>query len=115
MRPLRRNLQEFKYAERTGRARMEGSVDYQPTYSAVKTGYANISHAKGDVRTQPFGDYQDYDKTLSNVPDDITEKTVFWIDDLDTSKPHEYEVRLVARTMNVIRVAVKKVTQSHEA
>lgn len=109
MRNLRRNVKAFKYAKPTGRRRIPGTTDWETTYTDPITAYANISSAKGDVRTQPFGDFEDYDKTIVDVPHDIDYSTVLWIDDQDTSKPHDYEVKRVAEAINVKSIAVKKV------
>jgi len=43
----------------------------------------------------------------------IDESSILWIDDLDTTKAHDYVVTKVAPSLNVIQYAVRKVNVSH--
>ena len=74
----------------------------------------NVSPAAGESATRQFGDVVDYDRTLvicdTNLP--IDEHTVFWIDDTDTTKAFDYTVRQVAKSLNSLLIAVKKVEVS---
>jgi hypothetical protein len=73
----------------------------------------NVSAAKGNAYTQAFGDKLDYTKVLvadTSLP--ITEKTVFWIDSLDRTEKHNYTVAGIARSLNSMQIAVKKVDVS---
>ncbi len=71
----------------------------------------NISPASGESATRLFGDVLDYDRTLvtddMNLP--IDETSVFWIDESDIAKPHDYIVKRVAKGLDSILIAVKKV------
>ena len=40
----------------------------------------------------------------------IDEHTILWVDTLDTEKPHDYEVVSVARGLNSISYAIRKVS-----
>ena len=42
----------------------------------------------------------------------IEESSILWIDNLDTEKPHDYIVRKVAKGLNSIMYAVRKVNIS---
>ena len=42
----------------------------------------------------------------------IDERSILWIDSLDTSQPHDYIVRKVAKGLNSIMYAVRKVNVS---
>lgn len=71
----------------------------------------NVSAAIGEYESRQFGDSLDYDKVLvgSDPTIPITETTVFWIDDLNLDEPHDYVVKKIARSLNGISIAVRKV------
>lgn len=82
---------------------------------------ANISPASGASMTEQFGTMDNYDKVI--VTDDMTcpidENTVLYIDappviDYDTGKynPYDYVVMRVAKSINSISIAVRKVNVS---
>ena len=99
----------------------------------------NVSAAQGRLETRQFGQMENYDRTL--ITDDldcpIDESSILWIDNLDTTNvtwimledltwgdiegkswevltiPHDYVVTKVARSLNVIQYAVRKVSVSH--
>ena len=119
MRELERNKRKIYYAlfdknepildddgNDTGEAR--------PTYFAPVELRINVSPALGESATRQFGDVVDYDRTLvicdMSLP--IDEKTVFWIDETDTEKPYDYAVKKVAKSLNSLQIAVKKVEVS---
>lgn len=83
---------------------------YKTKYSEVYSCFASVSPAQGTSDTRDFGEFSDYDKTLSTteiLP--IDELTRLWIDDVDESKPHDYIVTKVAKGLNQFRYAIKKV------
>ena len=89
-------------------------------YSAPTAADYNVSPATGQSNTEQFGDLDDYDKVIvtcdMNCP--ITESSVLFIDkepdtdDSDGNPKYDYIVKRVAKSINSISIAVKKVTVS---
>ena len=86
----------------------------RPSYFAPVKLRINVSPAVGESATRPFGEIVDYDRTLVTCDTslDVDEQTVFWIDETDTTKPFDYVVKKVAKSLNSLLVAVKKVEVS---
>ena len=83
---------------------------YSPLYSEPSSCLISISPAQGVSDTRDFGEFSDYDKTLSTTEKlPIEELTRLWIEDLDTTHPHDYEVTKVAKGLNQYKYAIKKV------
>ena len=74
----------------------------------------SVSAARGESYTRQFGDMESYDKVMITDDTDcpIDESSILWIDNLDTSQPHDYIVRKVAKGLNSIMYAVRKVNVS---
>ena len=91
--------------------------EVRPTYFAPVELRINVSPALGESSTRQFGEVVDYDRTLvtCNTSLPINEKTVFWIDETDTSKAFDYTVKKVAVSLNSLQIAVKKVEVSFGA
>ena len=80
--------------------------------------YGNISAAKGETQTRQFGENEIYDKVIvmdENAPP-INEYSILWVDSTPTIKedgttetPHDYIVKKVAKSLNVVSVAISKV------
>ena len=85
--------------------------EVRPTYFAPVELHINVSPALGESATRQFGTTIDYDRTLvscdTTLP--INEQTVFWIDETDTIKAFDYTVKKVAKSLNSLLIAVKKV------
>ena len=119
MRELERNKQLVHYAQFD---KIESIYDQdgndtgevRPLYFAPVELRINVSPAVGESATRQFGDVVDYDRTLvtcdTSLP--IDEQTVFWIDETDTSKPFDYVVKKVAKSLNALQIAVKRVEVS---
>ena len=119
MRDLARNKQLVHYAQFE---KIESIYDEDGNYTGeVQRKYLdpvelriNVSPAVGESATRQFGDVVDYDRTLvtcdTSLP--IDEQTVFWIDETDTEKPFDYVVKKVARSLNSLQIAVKRVEVS---
>ena len=91
--------------------------------------YANISAAKGETQTRQFGENESYDKVIvmdSDAPP-IDEYAVLWVDripqldengDLAVNEkgevitPYDYIVKKVAKSLNVVSLAISKVSVS---
>lgn len=87
-------------------------------YSEVKEFSFNVSASKGETENNVFGKSLDYDKVLltHNTACEIDEYSRLWIDtkpfmgnDGKTDSEPEYEVKRVAKSLNHIMYAVKKV------
>lgn len=87
-------------------------------YSNPIKHFGNISAAQGEVQSRQFGESESYDKVI--VLDDrnvsINEHSILWVDTLPslnddgtTDTPHDYIVKKVARSINGVSIAVRKV------
>lgn len=74
----------------------------------------NISPATGNSDTEQFGKLEYYDNVIvtadMNCP--IDENSILWVDEKDTTKPHDYIVKKVAKSKNGISIAIAKVKVS---
>lgn len=115
MRSLERNKRTIYYALYTGNEEIKDSNnystgEYRRTYSQPVKARINVSAARGAAYTREFGDFQNYDKTMittENLP--IDENTILWVDDLDITHEHDYEVAKVAKSLNENQYAIQKV------
>lgn len=80
---------------------------------------ANVSAATGSVQVEQFGNLTGYDKVIvtSDMDFPVDENTVFFIDkepdyDEDKNPRYDYIVKRVAKSPNVIAVALTKVSVS---
>lgn len=131
MRILQRSLQKFYYRLYNGEPTPITTTDewgnvvetgeYVTGYAAPVECKANISPASGASITEQFGNLENYDKVivLSDMTCPITETTVLYIDtppvyDETTGDygPYDYVVRRVAKSINHIAIAVRKVDVS---
>ena len=121
MRCMKRNQKSFWYClyesaedvvDEWGNVTGEQKV----TYSEPVEMAANISAATGYAQTEQFGNLDSYDKVI--VTDDlncpIDEHTVLFIDkepefNADDSPMNDYIVKRVAKSLNSISIAVRKV------
>ena len=93
------------------------SGQYDIEYYAPVETQMNISPARGEAILEQFGISEQYDKVL--VTDDmscpIAEDSVLWLDTVpeivngETATPFDYLVIRVAKSLNCIAIAVKKV------
>lgn len=123
MRGLVRNKSKFYYATYIGETEIldkygNRTGEYQISYSEPKVYFANISPAQGRIEDRQFGTSENYDKVI--VLDDrnvsIDEHSILWVDSLPnlnedgtTDTPHDYCVKQVARSINSVSIAIKKV------
>ena len=123
MRSLKRNEIDFYYAlygaeveevDEEGNFTGETTIGYE---NPVKAN-ANISASRGEASTEQFGISLDYDKIACScdmtLP--IDETTILWVDIkpvLDkngaTKTKHDYTVKKVAKSLNSVQYAIKKV------
>ena len=124
MRCLDRNKQAFWYCLYVDKDEIVDDDGYETsehhiTYAPPVRMEANISHATGYSQTEQFGSLDNYDKVI--VTDDmdcpITETTVLFVDkEPETTMAgdpmYDYIVRRVARSLNSISIAIRKVLVS---
>ena len=123
MRTLLRNKTKFYYASYIGETEIideygNHTGEYIISHSAPREYLGNVSPAKGEKQTQQFGESESYDKVIvlddRNAP--IDEHSILWVDTLpllnadgSTSTPHDYTVKQVARSLNGLSIAIRKV------
>lgn len=134
MRCMNRNKVRFFYALYEGREAITDEYgnktgEYTIKYSNPVEFYANISAAMGETQTRQFGETVSYDKiiVMDNQAPAIDEYSVLWIDTLpqlnedgslaldsrdETITPYDYIVKKIAKSLNVVSVAVSKVSVS---
>lgn len=128
------NKQTFWYAQfdhRTQDTDEYGTVVGTPynVYKPPRQYRANISPAKGETSVEAFGNDDSYDRTVVLDADspDIDEYSVLWIDstpklddkgelatddDGNVLTPYNYIVKKVAKSLNNVLLAIKKVQVS---
>ncbi|WP_310604875.1 hypothetical protein [Anaerosporobacter sp.] len=123
IRSLERNKQKIYYALYLDDVE---EMDEEGNYTGEKiTGYSNpidfkinSSASRGEASTEQFGISLDYDKVLCSCDTilPIDETTVLWVDIkpvLDengaTKTKHDYIVKKVAKSLNSVQYAIKKV------
>ena len=122
MRCLARNKTKFYYASYVGETEIvdeygNATGEYAVTYSNPIALLGNISAAQGEMQSRQFGETESYDKVI--VLDDrapLDEHSILWVDTLPvlnedgtTDTPHDYIVKKVARSLNGVSVAIRKV------
>ena len=134
MRCMQRNKVKFFYALYEGKEAITDEYGNVTGEYAVKHGNpiefsANISAAKGETQTRQFGENESYDKVIVMDTDapPIDEYAVLWVDrtpQLDEEgnlavnekgeiiTPHDYIVKKVAKSLNVVSLAISKVSVS---
>ena len=123
MRCLARNKTAFFYALHDGQTEIKDEYgnttgQYEILYTNPFKDYANISAAQGEMQSRQFGESESYDKVivLDDVDTRIDESAILWVDTLprlnedgSTETPHDYIVKKVARSLNSISIAIRKV------
>lgn len=134
MKCMQRNKSSFFYALYEGKEEIEDDYGNATGEYAVKYGNpthysANISAAKGETSTRQFGESEDYDKIIvfDNEAPLIDEYSVLWVDTKpslnedgslvkddngNTVTPYDYIVKKVAKSLNVVSIAISKVNVS---
>lgn len=120
MKTLNRNKQTFHYATYSSSAMdydSQGFMTFEntATYSKWTKFRASVSPAKGESTAELFGSDIDYDKIIITDELDcpIDENSVLAIDmtvtEGDAVATYDYVVKKVAKSLNFIQYAVKKV------
>lgn len=115
MRCLDRNKKSFYYANYSGMQKMTDSQgnftgEYEVSYGEPIQAWGNISPARGTVYANPFGLTEGYDKVIVMADPDmqIAETSVLWVDN-DLEQSFDYRIIKIARGLNSISIAIKKV------
>lgn len=123
MRCLARNKTAFFYALNEKQTEIKdeygnASGQYEILYTNPFKDYANISAAQGEMQSRQFGESESYDKVivLDDTDTPIDESAILWVDTLprlnkngSTNTPHDYIVKKVARSLNSVSIAIRKV------
>lgn len=126
MKCLNRNRQLFFCAEYESKTPVKDEYgnqtgEYELHYGLPKPYYGNISAAKGEMAARQFGEAESYDRiiVMDGRDTQIDEYSRLWVDERpvlmegDTVfPPHDYEVKKVARSLNSISIAIRKVDVS---
>lgn len=103
-----------EYQDEFGYYTGEQIVTYQ---NPIKT-QVHVSAAKGEAATMEFGDKLEYDRVFIHRDVDLplSESGVCWIDcepviepDGSTNTPYDYKVVKIAKSLNHLSIAVRKV------
>lgn len=87
---------------------------FEAEYGDLQTTSLIVSANKGRLEYELFGSYEGYDRTMITFDRtcQIGEHSALWLDDADTSKPHNFVVVRVAPWKNGIAYAIRKVDLS---
>ena len=123
MRTLLRNRQRFYYASYIGETENIDEYgnftgEYSVSYNNPTEYFGNVSAAQGEMQSRQFGESESYDKVivLDDINAPINEHSVLWVDTLPhldedgtTATPYDYTVKKVARSLNGVSIAIRKV------
>ena len=119
MRDLDRNKRTIYYAlYKSESADIDAHGDetggYSITYDTSVSIKVNVSAARGTSETEQFGVDLKYTKTFvtTDMTCPIAEDSVLWVDDVNTSHPYDYTVASIAKSINSITYAIRKVDVS---
>ena len=116
MRDLKRNQQTIWYTllEVTKDKDAWGNTIDIKEHGEPKQMKISLSANKGEASAQAFGAELDYDREMithdMNCP--INEYSRLWLDGRSTTDTHNYVVKAVSKSLNCIRIAIKKVNVS---
>ena len=111
MRNLKRNQQKIYYQNLSDTEVTDEWGNSVKGYSGDPIGYMiSVSANSGEASVNGFGTELNYDRTMSTTDKScpINEYSRLWIV-ADTSKPHDFEVIKVAKSLNQILYAIKQV------
>lgn len=119
MRMLRCNKRKVFYSDRLSTklvpildANGFETGEYRHAESSIKSLYCRVSQVVGEISMEVFGQYRDYDCSLtfsrSAITEPISDKAVFWID-VNTEQPHDYVVKRISKNVNQIFVMLRRI------
>ena len=123
MRTLLRNKSKFYYASYKDQTEIideygNATGEYEVSYSNPIACLGNISAAQGEMQSRQFGESESYDKVivLDDINAPIDEHSILWVDTLPklngdgtTDTPYDYVVKKVAKSLNGVSIAIRKV------
>ncbi len=115
MQSLASNTQQIEYALYLGMTDIlvdgKKTGEKQKSYSEPQPFRIYVSPNKGEAAVEPFGQTEDYTNLMStcDMTCPIAEDTILWIGIPSTQK-HNYRVTKVAKGLNTILYAIKKVS-----
>ena len=123
MRCMVRNKSKFYYASYIGETEIideygNGTGEYKISYGNPVKKFGNVSAAQGEMLSRQFGESVIYDKVivLDDINAPIDEHSILWVDNLphlnedgSTETPHDYTVKGIAKSLNGISIAIRKV------
>lgn len=124
MKTLKRNCRQFYYAQYVSKENIFDSNGHRTgehgkNYGTPVAMVANISPARGTTDLEIFGEDLNYTRTIctDDVNCPITEESILWIDTepcdhLGNPYPHNYVVTQIAKSLNNIMYAIRKVDVS---
>ena len=118
-----RNKTKFYYAIHIGKEEIKDEYgnatgEYEVYHGNPTETLGNISGARGEIQSRQFGESESYDKVivLDNIDTPIDEYSILWVDTLPflnedgtTTTPHDYIVKKIARSLNKVSIAIRKV------
>ena len=120
MRTLRRNKQKIYYANYVSKTETVDSNGFYTgekviTYNTPTEAWVNVSPSRGEASIELFGADLNYTNTIVTDKDlGWDENTILWVGTL-SSLPHNYTVVSVAKSINSVAYAIKKVDVSESA
>ena len=121
MRTLKRNRRPVAYAFYDGVTEIinsdgEHTGEYEVHYTEPVKKLMNVSGGRGQANIRMFGLENDFSRTI--VTDDLTTpfntETVFWIESDPDTRPHDFRVVAVSRTINQVVIALAEVDNQLE-
>ena len=123
MQGMVRNKRKFYYALYIDKNELKDEYDnvtgeYEVLYGNPIETAGNVSGAMGEMQSRQFGGSESYDKVivLDNPETPINEYSILWVDTLPhlnkdgtTDTPHDYIVKKVAKSLNSVSFAIRKV------
>ena len=112
---LRRNEQTIHYALYNGKTMLTDAQgnktgEYTLAYGTLAEMQAVLAPVVGTAEREVFGVDVDYDRTalIYDTACPITEESIVWVD-VPTSGKHDYIVKKIAKSLNTVVIALKKV------
>lgn len=116
MRSLAKNKQRVFYSLFLAEKNILDEYGYETgeteqIYTSPTELFINQGPATGEAVTHAFGDLKNYSKVLCTTDTlPLKEGSRLWIDNLDVTKPFDYVVKKVARSLNGTLYAIGTVT-----
>ena len=120
MRALERNKQNIYFANYTGRSVITDengleTGEYELTYTTPTSVKVNVSASRGEASLDLFGTDLNYSNTIVSDKDlGIDENSILWVGkeayaSASVITPHNYKVVSVAKSLNSVVYAIRKV------